>query len=87
MFNVFSVIPFPTTEDPIDTTLTPTGTPVTEDGVRFWSLMDNCIQLLKIPITLGDVSISLWEVMIVGMFLSLGGWVLWRLLHPYDNDD
>ena len=41
MFNLFNVIPFPTTEEPIDPTLTPTGSPVTEDGVQFWALMDN----------------------------------------------
>ena len=87
--NFFNSVVVPTTEESgndYNEIIPVVGRLKTFMGAVMWNILSSCIEIMQIKIQCFDVSYSLWQVMIIGMLLSLGGWMLWRFLHPFDDD-
>ena len=89
ILNIFNSVVVPTTEETgndYNNIIPHITTFRTFAGTVMWNILSSCIEVMQIKIQCFDVQYSLWQVMIIGMLLSLGGWMLWRFLHPFDDD-
>ena len=87
--NIFNSVVVPTTEESgndYNEIIPVVGHLKTFTGAVMWNILSSCIEVMQIKIQCFDVTYSLWQVMIIGMLLSLGGWMLWRFLNPFDDD-